>query len=71
MACGHVLAGAVVLALKVVLGDLNITQMCCSTFLVLDTVSCYVQCPLQAFDCKGDQSRVLNIIFGPLWGALG
>ena len=34
------------------------------TAVLLDTESCYVQCRLQAFDCKGHQLEILNIILG-------
>jgi hypothetical protein len=40
---------------------LYVAQMCCSTFNLLPTVSCYVQYHLQLFDSKGDQSLVLDI----------
>ena len=41
---------------------LDVAQMCSRTFALLHTESCYVECPLQAFDCKGHQLETLNII---------
>jgi hypothetical protein len=45
--------------------------MCCYTFLVLDRVSCYAQCPLQPFDYKEGWLSILNIILGANMEALG
>ena len=44
--------------------QMHVDQMCSCTFDLLDTESCYVQCRLQAFDCKGHQLETLNIILG-------
>ena len=44
--------------------DVRVVKMCSCTFDLLDTESCYVQCRLQAFDCKGHQLEILNIILG-------
>ena len=49
---------------RVIYLDPEVVKMCSYTFALLDTESCYVQYRLQAFDCKGHQLEILNIILG-------